>query len=240
MCCQLCGVSFNINRIRTANEPREAAWGRGQRSGWIHAFDTEGYGRCSSETGCSLVYRGSFYPPEPNLYEDDPDREVLDHDPTYEHQSEPDDEILELLSDASAEQPQDVDETEEESNYTDEQQPDWTFRVSGPTPPTHDPEFLPLSTPWTDAELKETSEGYRKSWEIASKYEDIAGPNCQETQGYQGFRISVEEMRGCHVVQCLVAKGRDGSLRLMISTSSLKHSTISRALAITCLRVDGR
>jgi hypothetical protein len=36
--------------------------------------------------------------------------------------------------------------------------------------------------------------------------EHIAGPNCEDTQGYNGNRISAEEMRTCTTVQCLVEK----------------------------------
>ena len=37
-------------------------------------------------------------------------------------------------------------------------------------------------------------------------HEHIAGPWCRDTRGYHGDRISVEEMRGCHTVQCLLPK----------------------------------
>ena len=36
--------------------------------------------------------------------------------------------------------------------------------------------------------------------------EHIAGSGCCNTQGYSGHKISVEEMRGCQVAQCLVRK----------------------------------
>lgn len=36
--------------------------------------------------------------------------------------------------------------------------------------------------------------------------EHIAGPRCRYRSGYSGHRISVEEMRGCQVAQCLVRK----------------------------------
>ena len=36
--------------------------------------------------------------------------------------------------------------------------------------------------------------------------EHIAGPGCVSEQGYSGHRISLEEMKGCRKVQCLVKK----------------------------------
>jgi hypothetical protein len=36
--------------------------------------------------------------------------------------------------------------------------------------------------------------------------EHIAGPKCQDTQGYKGHSISLEEMRTCTAVQCLMEK----------------------------------
>jgi hypothetical protein len=36
--------------------------------------------------------------------------------------------------------------------------------------------------------------------------EHIAGPNCEDTQGYKGHSISLEEMRTCSAVQCLMEK----------------------------------
>ena len=37
--------------------------------------------------------------------------------------------------------------------------------------------------------------------------EHIAGPGCGSGLGYTGHRISLEEMKGCRAVQCLVRKG---------------------------------
>jgi hypothetical protein len=36
--------------------------------------------------------------------------------------------------------------------------------------------------------------------------EHLAGPGCISGQGYSGYQISVEEMKGCRVVQCLMKK----------------------------------
>jgi hypothetical protein len=36
--------------------------------------------------------------------------------------------------------------------------------------------------------------------------EHIAGPNCENTQGYNGNNISAEEMRTCTTIQCLAER----------------------------------
>jgi hypothetical protein len=41
------------------------------------------------------------------------------------------------------------------------------------------------------------------------KQEHVAGPGCSSGQGYNGYMISVEEMKGCRVVQCLAEKDED-------------------------------
>lgn len=35
----------------------------------------------------------------------------------------------------------------------------------------------------------------------------MAGPGCIRKLGYSGYQISVEEMKGCRAVQCLMKKG---------------------------------
>jgi len=39
--------------------------------------------------------------------------------------------------------------------------------------------------------------------------EHIAGPGCASCRGYCGYRISLEEMKGCRAVQCLIKKEED-------------------------------
>lgn len=46
----------------------------------------------------------------------------------------------------------------------------------------------------------------KKKWEWC---EHIAGPDCTSTGGYNGHRISLEEMRGCTSFQCLMEKRSD-------------------------------
>lgn len=55
--CALCGISFNIGRIRTANEPEEAAWTTWGPAGWVDPLGHDNE-HCSTEkTGCFYVVR---------------------------------------------------------------------------------------------------------------------------------------------------------------------------------------
>jgi hypothetical protein len=209
--CQLCGVSFNINRIRTAEEPRNSSWAHGMRLGWVEGSDYYG---CTPEDGCSAVYRGDPYYTrrEPDLLDDVDEEE----DPTYEYESASDNDVLEYDSDAGDE---DVDMREEESNSeeTDDEEPEWIFSVYPPPAPAYDTEFLPLD-PRPDKTYDSddgSSEAYnymKRAQEATEKLEHIAGHGCKNTQGYHGGRISMEEMRNCQTVQCLLGKNDEWAL----------------------------
>ncbi|KAK6815072.1 hypothetical protein RU639_008559 [Aspergillus parasiticus] len=54
--CILCGVSFNIGRIRTTDEPPNFAWA-GHGANWVDAL-CDDKGKCSTEkTGCFYILR---------------------------------------------------------------------------------------------------------------------------------------------------------------------------------------
>lgn len=123
------------------------------------------------------------------LYEDDPENGIRSEDSTYEHESNSESDALEYDSEANDDEPK----SPTLEAKSDQEPPVWTFRICGPTPPDYDTNFLPLSACWADESLSS-----RERYDKARQYEHIAGPDCQQTQGYQGHRISVEEMRGCH------------------------------------------
>lgn len=141
MYCQLCGVSFNISRIRTRDEPRDAAWfdacGGG---GWIEADASP----VCREGDCSLVCRTL-------------DALVRTDGPMHNLRTFKDDDLK-------------------------------------------DEEVLPLSTTYAVVD---------KPYPMTPGYEHIAGPGCRSIRGYHGDKISVEEMRGCTTVQCLMPKEED-------------------------------
>lgn len=59
--CHICGVSFNIGRLRAPGEPRTSAWNSsGYRDGqsFIDGGRNSWIGECERQAGCMLVYRG--------------------------------------------------------------------------------------------------------------------------------------------------------------------------------------
>ncbi|KAK1149618.1 hypothetical protein N8T08_005167 [Aspergillus melleus] len=55
--CALCGISFNMARIRTADEPEEAAWSTYGPAGWINPLGRDNVECSTEETGCFYVIR---------------------------------------------------------------------------------------------------------------------------------------------------------------------------------------
>lgn len=114
--CHLCGVSFNINRFRTENEPPEAAWGSSMNTAIEEDPDD---GRC--EKRCFYVQWGA--------------------------------------------------DLQTATRFTGE-------------------EAINSNIP-------------------EDEIEHIPGPECTQNGGYNGHRISVEAMKGCQELQCLVLKPDD-------------------------------
>ncbi|KAL6898274.1 hypothetical protein GGI43DRAFT_408783 [Trichoderma evansii] len=215
--CQLCGVIFNIHRIRTRDEPRSSAWGNtftSRHKGWdwvaVSAFDQED----CPDGGCNSVYRGR---PSwerrihPRLYEDDPD------DATYVDESDDDDEPLEYDSNVEDDD-NESDEVAKKGSETSpfrNQEPEaedckLIFDIKGFDIQEYDTEFLPLSAPYDEhgAVKDEDMESDRHIMALpaARKYEHIAGPGCLNTRGFHGDMISVEEMMDCQTVQGIFRK----------------------------------
>ncbi|KAL7814154.1 hypothetical protein V8C44DRAFT_325930 [Trichoderma aethiopicum] len=216
--CQLCGVTFNINRLRTHDEPRSAAWGNSYVSkhksrDWVAVTGADA-ADCP-DGGCAAVYRGR--PPGElqfclRLYEEDPD------DATYVPESDDDDdddEPLEYDSDVE-EEDSDVamEEDDEAANEESESENQWFFTASGLDPqPEYDTDFLPLSAPYDpDGGAKDDDidvDMHIMALPTARRYEHIAGPGCCNLRGYHGDRLSLDEMMDCHTVQGLYKKTDD-------------------------------
>ncbi|OBT62747.1 hypothetical protein VE03_07062 [Pseudogymnoascus sp. 23342-1-I1] len=71
-----------------------------------------------------------------------------------------------------------------------------------------DTEFLSLSIPYKiDTAYEEHGREAADKFKYGrDAYEHMAGPSCQQLDGYNGHNISVEEMLDCSTVQCLYAK----------------------------------
>ena len=67
--------------------------------------------------------------------------------------------------------------------------------------------FVEVDESAGDAMLCGDDSGCSTHDEGAREGEHIAGPGCVSQSGYSGYRISLEEMKGCRAVQCLVVKG---------------------------------
>lgn len=65
MLCHICGVSFNIGRIRRSDEPRDAAWSRFGGESFVTG-NYNGYeGECPEDSGCCFTFR---QPKDEDLY----------------------------------------------------------------------------------------------------------------------------------------------------------------------------
>ncbi|KAF4452364.1 hypothetical protein F53441_4773 [Fusarium austroafricanum] len=143
--CHICGVSFNINRGRTDEEPRSAAWG--DRCDFVSGFAR---GNCPDKGGCFFVQRD------------------LNGDQSTLASSELNKKCIPLIeSDDSSDDSQ--------GNISDVSSANSDF----------DWDYIP------------------EDWE------HIASPECGQSSAYNGHHISVEAMRGCTTLQCLVRKSEN-------------------------------
>lgn len=207
LCCQICGVSFNISRIRHANEPFSASWCGKDEGDWIgERFLAPSYilatpASLESCQGCVSVARmrtvdgdavddcGSEY-----VYESDESSEP------YENVTPP-----ESLGESSQPeepglgQPQERNLTSPELGEADFDRSStassdyWHFISSLGSP---DDPILEKPNPSLD-DLKRSS---------LNGVEHVAAVGCQSTEGYNGHNISAEEMRACTTAQFLVPK----------------------------------
>lgn len=261
--CHICGVSFNIGRIRKAGEPRTAAWSRlgpiARDSLLDHATYREQIetsfvtqennvrrARCKKSSGCMYAVRdlneqkaslfshtddsallASEYGSEMGDSDWNPENEEEEDEP-LEYDSELDEDLVPMDADA-------VMETDEKAENIDGGLTEDRIRDFWLDCTTYSKESLRSLV----GERDELSDGTRglPSWyrgmpyhmrhglslqhnkiideflpvwphphDIGQAHEHIAGPNCQCLDGYSGFEISAEEMRGCQTVQCLVRK----------------------------------
>lgn len=169
------------------------------------------------------------------LYEDDPEDGIRPEDPTYEYDSDAEEEPLEYSSEEDVEdtsardqkygnethggdKPLSYESDAKEEHKTDEEsetdsasskhESEWTFTVHGRSPPKFDTDFLPLSVAYKLGSDEDGEIDYNRI-STRLEYEHIAGPNCRQLDGYNGHNVSVEQMLDCNTVQCLYIKPDD-------------------------------
>ncbi|KAK5102511.1 hypothetical protein LTR70_000367 [Exophiala xenobiotica] len=235
--CHICGVSFNIGRVRAPHEPRSAAWdSSGYRDG-DSFVDNRGTDECERNSGCMRVYREDRAMEIWKKREEDDDDVVMDADYVpdipggdghgddsgrmdYEYETP-----SEICSEAGASE--DGDDMPVESSASDSEyrhfeeevrklcvtlkdkfpdvRPDGVDalrRAEVSQTKSEDEVMLPLSQALQGRDEDAASTDFRDN-EI---WEHIAGLGCVNINGYNGNRISAEEMRGCNTSQALIPK----------------------------------
>ncbi|KAN0107848.1 hypothetical protein V8E51_007590 [Hyaloscypha variabilis] len=233
--CHLCSVSFNIGRIRTKAEPRDAAWRSadwGASEGTFVMGDGFSYRGCGGETGCFVVLRteekmgersgggeGVGWEGEGGDWDDGEDGgEFVDEIEGGEE------EVLEYEEDDGEEgsdvEMEDVEEEEvEEEKYCE----DYlallrNLRAMNDRPQTPKPDiFYPIdleagdtfeSALWEREKTKYGAEDESRGVSLVG-VEHVAGPRCFDDRGYNGHNIPAEEMKGCTTYQFLAYKSSD-------------------------------
>jgi hypothetical protein len=247
--CHICGISFNIGRIRRPDEPRIAGW-RGEGGMRYNSFAPNWdyqTAKCRKLGGCQVTKRpgsgerDAYLNPRPVWYHDggfqdeeehDGEFQLADPEPEldepYELQTPPESEDeLEVGSGADVKDEEDEEDNEDKQDEQDEEgdvtmtdvpalEPGNNLQPgTGPDPSSVTPEMLyrqfdrsinpKAALPWAEEFFPLPTEGSLQG-QFDKGYEHIAGPDCVHMDGYNGFRISLREMRGCTTLQCLVNK----------------------------------
>ena len=197
--CQICGTSTNISRIRRPDEPFEASWcaddlewsGEPLHATYVPAIADEAE-ECRNCLAATVA--DGFYSDSGSYFSDDGSCEVE----SFEYATPPDSETDHF--DGEDEHPRQNIPAGEPRYMTDRSDEGFVrsqdtyhrFLSSLPGPTARRSEALrPLTS------LEQQSYG---------EYEHIAGKDCRSNSGYNGHRISAEEMKGCTTVQFLVPK----------------------------------
>lgn len=224
--CHICGVSFNIGRIRKPDEPPSSAWDNtGYSTGlFVRSPTPEASRSCPQEAGCLVVRRDmdEIYARHTGRYEnpvdpqelsgDDPEDgdfvyESAEDDEPYEYDTPDESESESNTMDESDEQELDTDAASEFQELYDGFRSALTTRntrggstVVGDMVPQHEQ---------PEATLVRFGNQDRNLYPL----EHIAGglgcqlnSICPDRGGYNGHAISAEAMRGCNTLQCLVRK----------------------------------
>ncbi|KAL3492121.1 hypothetical protein BJX62DRAFT_112669 [Aspergillus germanicus] len=198
--CHLCGVSFNISRVRQVGEPEIATYG--SSDGMDAAVEDIELVECM-KNGCTLVLKS--HKEEDDNLENDPDYEPneADYDEKwYQYDSDYEsDDAMSISSDGNGDDQQD---TNDEALYRD-----FLAKTIRRQPhPSGEPVGAYLFSPATkrtDTLIPITSHTLPEKYD-PEDLEHIPGPRCREALAYPGASISLAEMRGCRTAQFLVHK----------------------------------
>lgn len=213
-------MSFNIGRLRKVGEPITAAWNGSADDGrpisFVDSLSTWTK-ECGPKTGCYLFRRidegddtGTAIHEQEREVEQKRWEEELEmcvdeeNDATYQCPNESDDPYEYNSTDADeSDRGSDVDMEDDKSQRSGSRlYQEWKDVFNSPEEkkPQKVEESELLEMPAVDTD--ESIQGMLKGEDL----EHIAGPKCANTGGYNPHAISVEEMRGCKTVQCLVVK----------------------------------
>ncbi|KAF7911405.1 uncharacterized protein EAF01_002912 [Botrytis porri] len=227
--CQICGVSFNIGRDRTADEidDESASWSNPEGG-----FEPGGE-NCGTEYGC-FFYRTALIPEQNGelnrqnnlpFYKDN--RPLAEDDSlSYSYESVSDDEPLEY--DSNADESSFNDHASEESSTLEDRRDtqtgsileidnydgDCSFDSDEETKLYHEwlsgfDQHKLLNPPKVEKIMMTDEEAQSGLWE--NKFTHLPGPKCSASKAYNGNFITAQEMRGCTTAQCLVYKGPNWS-----------------------------
>ncbi|KAH8662381.1 hypothetical protein BX600DRAFT_319071 [Xylariales sp. PMI_506] len=213
--CHICGMSFNVGRIRRPDEPPAAGWSiMGYSGGFFVCSSLYVRDFCPREAGCLVAIR-----PLPGRKQD-PAEDVTDPadeaDGDYEYESSDGEEPYEYEIpeesggdddvDMAGEGDDDDDEVSDstsENNYVEFVRSIRSEREHvGPTFPQH-----PEIPPETDVDERFSDLGPSQALEhIAGSLGCRFNNSLDCGGGFNGHAISAEDMRGCNTIQCLVRK----------------------------------
>ena len=179
--CQLCGIGTNIGRFRTKDEPQSAGW-LANKNAPLPGGDAD----------CDGCFVGKIHDSE-----DEEDAADTTYVPGEDGISADDSkwEFLKLnkSGDGYDNEPGSF-AAAEDADMSDQSELYQSFLESNNDGP---------------AEIHALTEEYKRKDESWGDREHIAGPDCNLTTGYSGYRITAEEMHGCRTFQLFCPK-REG------------------------------
>ncbi|OJJ03046.1 hypothetical protein ASPVEDRAFT_713104 [Aspergillus versicolor CBS 583.65] len=197
--CHLCGVSFNIARRRKPGEPDLASWDyTGRQCDEPGVDEVDSLEQCA-RNGCAVAVK---YPKgddddvvnDPDYAPEDSDEEPYEYDSDHDSDSGDAMSVDEEGSTATTDAYRDFLSSTLDPQGQFDGEPVGSFGYSNTNTCGRTETILPITG-------DEMPGGHDPE-----VLEHIPGPNCTEANAYSGYRISLEEMRGCRTAQFLVHK----------------------------------